>query len=816
MIPRHLPLLLLLLTALPAASAIPTSAAGKTSLADIVRAQLQALENDDAEAMAALGWRYVHGDGVAQDEVQALKWFRAAADKGSLSGMYGLSDCLRYGRGVAPDVAAADKLLLAAAEGGHAPAQATAGGLASDAGRMEQSRAWYEKAAAQGNAAGQRGFGWLLLHGKGGPADSARGLALLRAAADAGETRAMNALADAYRRGIGVEPDAVQAREWFRRSAAAGNARGRVFFGMGLYHGTGGARDADEALRLFRLAADDGEVDALYALALAYDDAGPRHDAAESARWRQRAIEQGDIRAMEWQGRLLYEGDGMPIDPRGAARLFAQAADKGSLDAAFYLALCLEEGRGIAKDTARAAQLFKAAAAIHPEAQRSLIAMHFAGRGMVRDTAAANALIDADLGAGKHADMLRLAALLLDENLVDDAGAVIRRVQGHPGVAAARAQSEYIDAFGLLGPAYRAVGRLEEAQVFLEQGLTLLEAQPEADPGATADALANLGGVLLLRGQPERASAVFTRSIALRGAASGKALAKQYLAIASNYHSADRFAEAHDYREKALALMRQAKDVPAADLARALTDLGTILHSRGNYEQARSVLEQAVAAIDSHIDQLSLKLAAPLQMLGSVQLALGRPDLAEAAWRRRLALCETDSGDSADLRRGSAVSDLALLTARAGQHAQAERMLLEALDLRKNADHKPSIGTATALQRLANVYRDSARPLEANATYERALALMAQIPASAGWDRARVLHDYGLALRQQDQAERATALLEQAFALRVAVQPVHHLTRQSADALAALYRAGGKDAAAVQVEERMRTEALRAVQVSAP
>lgn len=359
--------------------------------------------------------------------------------------------------------------------------------------------------------------------------------------------------------------------------------------------------------------------------------------------------------------------------------------------------------------------------------------------------------------------------------------------------------------------AVQANAKAAEERAELERGLAYIDSLPSASPAIT-DSLAAVGGALLLRGHPDLATRVFARSIALRKA-NGRdmALARHYLAVGSGFATGDRFVEAEGFRREAVALMKSL-DARPASLAEALTDLGISLNTRGKYDEARVVLEQAVDQIDSGIGKRSMKLVAPLQMLGAVHLALGHPDLAEAVWRRRLALCETESGDHADLRRGVALSDLALLHAQAKQHAEAERLLLQALALRKKADLRPTFGTAVALNRLAGVYGDSGRPQEAEATFERALALMQSIPASAGWDTAAVLHDYGVFLRQQDQAERATALLTQAFALRVAVQPAHHLTRQSADALAALYHASGAEAAALQIEERMRAEALRPVQ----
>jgi TPR repeat protein len=75
-------------------------------------------EKGDATAQCCLGARYVKGQGVTQDYVEAVKWFRKAADQNLAEAQYNLG--LRYGsgQGVAKDGAEALKwFILSAAQG---------------------------------------------------------------------------------------------------------------------------------------------------------------------------------------------------------------------------------------------------------------------------------------------------------------------------------------------------------------------------------------------------------------------------------------------------------------------------------------------------------------------------------------------------------------------------------------------------------------------------------------------------------------------------------------------------------------------------
>ena len=64
--------------------------------------------------MNNLGWMYREGRGVAQNDSEAVRWFRAAVEAGSNYGMNSLAEMYEEGRGVARDPAVAARWYLAA------------------------------------------------------------------------------------------------------------------------------------------------------------------------------------------------------------------------------------------------------------------------------------------------------------------------------------------------------------------------------------------------------------------------------------------------------------------------------------------------------------------------------------------------------------------------------------------------------------------------------------------------------------------------------------------------------------------------------
>ena len=86
-------------------------------------------EQGDAAAQAELGRRYYVGEGVPQDDAEAVGWTRLAAEQGHAPAQYSLGLLYFRGRGVAGDDAAAARWYRAAAEQGHPPAQAALSSL---------------------------------------------------------------------------------------------------------------------------------------------------------------------------------------------------------------------------------------------------------------------------------------------------------------------------------------------------------------------------------------------------------------------------------------------------------------------------------------------------------------------------------------------------------------------------------------------------------------------------------------------------------------------------------------------------------------
>ena len=95
-------------------------------------------------------------------------------------------------------------------------------------------------------------------------------------------------------------------------------------------HGDGVPEDDAEAVRWYRLAAEQGYVTAQNNLGLMYDQGeGISEDDAEAVRWFRMAAEQGDVVAQHNLGAMYARGEGVPEDDVQAYAWISIAAAQG-------------------------------------------------------------------------------------------------------------------------------------------------------------------------------------------------------------------------------------------------------------------------------------------------------------------------------------------------------------------------------------------------------------------------------------------------------------------------------------------------------
>lgn len=191
------------------------------------QAILMAAREGVVDAQALLGQILLDGQGIAQDQPLALRWFEIAARGGHLMARNMLGRCHEHGWGCVANAAVAARHYRIALDGGL-------------------DWAMYNYAN-------------LLATGRGVVEDQLQALALYRRAAGLGHAKSMNLLGRYLEEGRVCSADPAGARDWYRRSAEGGDFRGQFSFAAVL----AGEGDVDGALVWLHKALAGGNVNFL-------------------------------------------------------------------------------------------------------------------------------------------------------------------------------------------------------------------------------------------------------------------------------------------------------------------------------------------------------------------------------------------------------------------------------------------------------------------------------------------------------------------------------------------------------------------------
>ena len=248
-------------------------------------------QQGDAEAQLHLGVNYELGSqGVPQDDLQAVAWYRKAAEQGCAEAQFALGLMYSIGRGVAQD--------------------------------DQQAVAWYRQAAEQGDAKAQFNLGLMYDDGRGVAQDYQQAAAWYHQAAEQGDAAAQYALGEMYRLDSGVRRSLQPAPSWDSEQILFWNRHALV------EEKPDYAWNHEQKLFWYRQAAEQGHADAQFSLGVdeAFESCGLTYQRGE--KWFRLAAEQGHSAAQQILGEMYFKGMGVQQDDQQAyAWSFVAAAN---------------------------------------------------------------------------------------------------------------------------------------------------------------------------------------------------------------------------------------------------------------------------------------------------------------------------------------------------------------------------------------------------------------------------------------------------------------------------------------------------------
>jgi TPR repeat protein len=149
--------------------------------------------------------------------------------------------------------------------------------------------------------------------------------------------------------------DPVEAVKWFRMSAEQGYVEAQLILGLYYAEGDGVSKDQAEAVKWYRKAAEQGHAKAQHNLGVCYYYGdGALKDTVEAVKWFRMSAEQGYAPAQYNLGYCYCNGKGVLKDQVEAVKWYRKAAEQGDISAENNLGLCYDEGKGVLKDPVEA------------------------------------------------------------------------------------------------------------------------------------------------------------------------------------------------------------------------------------------------------------------------------------------------------------------------------------------------------------------------------------------------------------------------------------------------------------------------------
>jgi len=171
------------------------------------------------------------------------------------------------------------------------------------------------------------------------------------------------------------------------KAAMSGNSTAQCEVGRCYASGEGVNKDFQEAVKWFRMAAEQNDKQAQFNLGACYAFGhGVTQNNNEAVKWYRLAAEKGSAEAQSNLGWCFINGTGVVKDFTEAARLFKLAAEQGFAEAQNNLGECYLNGTGVAKNLTEAAKWYRLSAEQEcSEAQNSLGKCYYYGYGVTMD-----------------------------------------------------------------------------------------------------------------------------------------------------------------------------------------------------------------------------------------------------------------------------------------------------------------------------------------------------------------------------------------------------------------------------------------------
>jgi serine/threonine-protein kinase len=327
---------------------------------------------------------------------------------------------------------------------------------------------------------------------------------------------------------------------------------------------------------------------------------------------------------------------------------------------------------------------------------------------------------------------------------------------------------------GALGGIYSNLGLHREGAGLLDEALRLSEGQAGPEAAALLPTLLALGDARFRQGDLNQAEEVLRRAVAIATAHDTAAdHARALTQLASLLGQSGRLEEAEATAREAIAIWELTRGADHVDTAAALANLGTVLLDRGRAGEADPVLARAVGILERDLGTAHPNFARAVNGLASARTSLGRFAEAEVLHRRALASMEARLGPEHP-QVAIVRNDLGVVLMELQRYEEAESEYARAVAIAAKAlgDEHPIV--AAFRGNLGEALLLEGRAAEAEPLVQQALADLREGLGEEHPFTAESLRILGLVQAGRGWDEEAEATLRESLRIREAVQGADH------------------------------------------
>lgn len=308
-----------------------------------------------------------------------------------------------------------------------------------------------------------------------------------------------------------------------------------------------------------------------------------------------------------------------------------------------------------------------------------------------------------------------------DRALAAEHSALIERDRATAAEQTSRQISEFLVSM-LDGANPDAGGDEVPVSQLVQQALVRIDSELAGQPAVQAELYATLADVQTELRIPEQAQASFEKAVALERPLGRPLLLARLLGRLARHLRSNASAEAAAIpAREALALYRGlGSGAPAREQLQATSALGAILMDTPQTDEGLQLLREAASAAEV-VDPAGTLLAQTLLDLGGKLGELGELDEAESLLRRGVQIFDTHPQD--ELSALNAREVLARLLVTRKQWVEAESLLRDALERRRDIQGADDVNIPWRLSELGRVLDDDGRSLEALPVFAEAVDL---------------------------------------------------------------------------------------------